>query len=78
MSKQTLDTAVTYVTTPTYVGVAGLSWLGYTIDQWVLIGTLIMIFLNFLTWWFINLPKLINLYKKFKARKKEARELPFK
>lgn len=44
-----VDQAVTYVTTPTTVGVSGMIVLGQTVESWVLIGTAILLAINILT-----------------------------
>lgn len=42
----TTETAVTAVTAPTTLSVSGMVLLGFTLSDWVIIGTLFLIFLQ--------------------------------
>jgi len=47
MSKMsTTETAVTAVTAPTTLSVSGMVLMGFTLSDWVIIGTLFLIFLQ--------------------------------
>jgi hypothetical protein len=42
----TTETAVTAVTAPTTLSVSGMVLMGFTLSDWVIIGTLFLIFLQ--------------------------------